>query len=136
MGLVTLLFVVAFAALYLSRSLANKPELLVRVTDKINTHIDRLAVWGAAYGLACFFLTLLIRYTTVDMLIRLVANAMIVVMALPFIFDKLTAKYQEKVNPAIMDEARHFVAWISKQEKNIGYAGAACGVLLFVILFR
>jgi hypothetical protein len=136
MSLITLALVLAFAALYLSRSLEKKPEALVRVVDKINPHIDIIALWGAAYGAVCFFLSLLMHLSAVDMLVRLAANGLVVLMALPFIFEKLAGKYADKVNPAIMDEARNFVSWIVRNEKAFGYAGTAAGVLLFVVLFR
>jgi hypothetical protein len=136
MGLITLVLVLAFSLLYLSKSLEKKPAAMSQAVDKINMHIDQLAFWGAIYGLVMAILTLIMGYSGSDMFVRLLANIMIVVMALPFVFDRLLAKFGEKVNPAIQEEAKNIVGWITKQEKYIGYVGAAIGVLLFAVLFR
>ncbi len=136
MALITLLLVVAFTALYLSRSLDKKPEALARLSEKITPHIDQIALWGAVYGFVAALLTLLMSYSLGGMLIRLAGNVMICVMALPFIFDKLMEKYREKVNVAIMDEAKNFVSWITTHEKGVAYTGLGCSAVLFGILFK
>lgn len=136
MGLITLLVATAFTALYFSRSFEKKPVQLARVSDTMMLHIDKIAKWAGLYGLVAIFLTLLTRYTLGDMLIRLINNAMICFMALPFIFDKLTEKYNGKVNTAIMEEARNLVGWISANEKAMSYVGAASAAVLFLTLFR
>ena len=148
MGLITMLLVFAFSAFYLSRSLEKKPALLVNVVDKSKGYLDAAngfcqktiycdAVTACAgYGLVVAVLTLMMRYGAVDMLIRFAANMLVVLMALPFIFDSLTQKYGQKLNPAIMNEVKNFISWIARNEKNFGYVGGACGALLFVVLFR
>jgi hypothetical protein len=136
MGLITLLIAIAFTVLYFGRSLEKKPEQLVRVTGIMMTHIDKIARWGGAYGITATVLTLVIGYSAGDMLIRLVNNLMICMMALPFIFDKLTEKYHGKVNAAIMEEARNLVGWVSRNEKYLSYAGATCAAVLFFMLFK
>jgi len=136
MGLITLLIALAFTALYINRSLEKKPELLTRLTDQMMAHIDKVARWGAGYGIAACIFTLLIRYNLGDMVIRLINNAMICMMALPFIFDQLTEKYHGRVNAAIMEEAKNLVGWVSRNEKFVGYIGAVCAALLFFTLFK
>jgi hypothetical protein len=135
-GLATLVFLLAFTALYLSKSLEKKPAFLTQAVDKITAHLDDVSLWGALFGAAAAVMTLIMIYNTTDMLVRLVCNVMVVLMALPFVFDKIAAKYQEKVNPAIMEEARNFVGWITKQEKYISYAGVVFSILLFSVVFR
>ncbi len=137
MGLITLLLVVAFTALYLSKSLEKKPEMLVRVTEKITPHIDQVALYGAAYGVVAAVLTLIMHYNTVEgMLARLASDVLICAMALPFIFDQLAAKYRGKVNVVILDELRNLVGWVSRNEKIVGYAGGVCSLMLFAVLFK
>jgi len=136
MALITLLVVLAFTALYFSRAFEKKPVQLVQVTDKMMVHIGEIAKWGAIYGLVAFVLTLLSRYTLGDLLIRLVNNALICVMALPFVFGKIVERYQGKINVAIIDEAKNLVGWISANEKGMSYVGAISAAALFLTLFR
>ncbi len=136
MGLITLIFITAFTILYLSNALEKKPELVTKAAEQIKAHIDQLALWGAAYGAIALVLTLLMNANGGDMLIRFLANIMVIVMALPFIFDKIAAKFQAKANPAILEEVKHAVGWVTRQEKYIGYVGAALSLLLFAVVFR
>lgn len=136
MGLITLFFLVIFTLLYLSKSLQNKPQLMTQAVEKITDNLDQVSLWGAIYGLAAAVLTLIMIYSGAEMLIRLASNVLIVLMTLPFVFDRALAKFQEKLNPVIVTESRNLVGWITKQEKYIGYAGAVCSLLLFAILFR
>ena len=136
MGLITLLVTIAFTVLYYGRSMEKKPEPLVLVTNKIMTHVGQIAYWGGVYGIVAAFLTLLMRYGISDMFIRLLNDVMICLMALPFIFDKLTEKYNGKVNAAILEEARNLVGWVSRNEKAVSYIGTVCAARLFFTLFK
>ena len=136
MGLITLVFLLAFTALYLSKSLEKKPELVTKAVESITTHLDKVALWGAGYGIAGAILTLIMVYGGGDMFVRLVANVMIFLMALPFVFEQQLPKFQEKVNPAIIVEAKNIIGFVTKQDKYVGYAGAAVSLLLFAVLFR
>ncbi len=136
MGLITLAILVALTLLYVSKSLEKKPEFVTTVVAKISENIDKVALYGAIYGLVVAILSLIMISGAVDMLVRLIANVMIVVMALPFILEKLLEKFAAKLNPVIIEEAKTFSAWVVKQEKYVGYAGAGAAVLLFAVLFR
>lgn len=136
MGLITLILVIAFSALYLSKSLGRKPEPVAFAIDKMNAHINEVALYSSIWGVAAAIITLAMHYGTGGLLIRLVANMAICAMALPYIIDRVTMKYQGKINTVIIEEAKSFVAWISRNEKNLGYIGAACGVVLFAVLFK
>jgi hypothetical protein len=137
MGLITLIVIIAFTAFYLGRSMeGNRPEQLTLVVDKMIAHIDLIAKWSGIYGVAAAALTLVMRYTPGDMLIRLVCNVLICLMALPFIFNRLTEKYHGKVNAAIMEEAKNVVGWISRNEKYVSYIAAACSAILFFTIFK
>lgn len=137
MALTSLILILVFTALYLHKSLEKKPEVLTKVVDKITPHIDQVGFWGVIYGLVAMVLTLLFGYSSLDMLVRLLTNFMIALMALPFVLDRLIAFVQQKVsNPVIIDEIRNLVGWVSKNERFIGYMGALCSVVLFVVLFK
>jgi hypothetical protein len=136
MGLVTLGFLLAFTVLYLSKSLEKKPEFVSQAVTKINDHLDKVSLYGAAYAAIAALLTLIMVYGGGDMFVRLTANIMIILMALPFVFEKMMPKFQEKMNPVIIEEAKNVVGWVTKQEKYVGYAGAVISLLLFAVLFR
>ena len=40
MGLITLIFLLSFTVLFLSKSIKKKPDILVQVIEKITKHID------------------------------------------------------------------------------------------------
>lgn len=136
MGLVTLVLLFAFVALYLSKSLDKKPEAMTSAVEKISGNLDKLALWGGAYGVAATLLTPVMGFGGGDMFIRFISNVMIMMMALPFVFNRFLPKFEEKLNPAILEEVKNFVGFITKQEKYVGYAGAVIGILLFAVLFR
>lgn len=136
MGLITLAFLLAFTALYLSKSLEKKPEFVNQAVEKINSNLDKLAVWGAAYAAICVVLTLLMAYSSAGgMLVRLLANLLVVVMALPFAFEQLLPKFEAKLGAKTVEKTRAAIACITKQEKYVGYAGGAISLLLFAVLF-
>jgi hypothetical protein len=135
MGLLTFAFVLAFTLLYISKSLDNKPAFVSNAVDKINQNINMIALCGFLFALVSILLTPVLIYSGANMLIRLLANALIVLMALPSVAHQWLPKYQDKINPAILEEIRNFIGWISKNEKYVGYAGAAASVLMFLIIF-
>jgi hypothetical protein len=134
--LITLILVLAFSALYVSKSLGKKPEPLALVVDKMNAHINDVAFYGSIWGAAAAVITLGSHFGLGALLVRLAANVAICIMALPYIIDRLVTKYQGKINTVILEEAKNLVAWVSKNEKIIGYIGAACGVALFFVVFK
>ncbi|MCE9508654.1 MAG: hypothetical protein K8R48_10155 [Alphaproteobacteria bacterium] len=134
MVLITLAFLLAFTALYLSKSLEKKPEFVTKAVEKISANLDTVALAGVVYGLVAAILAL-IMVSGGGMFLRFVGNILIVLMALPFVFEQQLPKFKEKINPAIIEEIRKVIGKISKQEKYVGYAGAAVSVLLFAIAF-
>jgi hypothetical protein len=136
MGLVTLALLLAFTAIYLSKSFSKKPAFVTTAVEKITDNLDKVALWGSAYALISAVLTPVLVYSGGDMFVRLISNIMVIIMALPYVSGQLLPKVQEKINPAILDEIKNIVARVSKQEKYIGYAGAAISVILFFVLFR
>lgn len=135
-SLLSFVFILLLTLFYVSKTLATKPAPLVQVVDKVNAYINQIALWGSVCGVLGVLLTLMVSYTGGEMMIRLLANLMIVLMALPFIFDKLAAKFRDKINPAIEEEAKNLVGWITRQEKYVGYAGAVFCLLLLGVMIR
>ena len=136
MGLITLALITAFSLLYLSKSLEKKPAVMTRAVDLISSNLDKVALWGAVYGVIGVVFTLVMVYSGSDMFVRLVANLLIIMMALPFVFEKMLPKFQEKLNPVIIEESKNMIGFITRQEKYVGYIGAAFSLILFAILFR
>ncbi|MFH1157686.1 MAG: hypothetical protein V1721_02195 [Pseudomonadota bacterium] len=142
MGLITLMFLLALTVLYLGKAMKKKPEILTQTIEKITAHIDVIALWGAVYGVVAASLTIIMFFSPSEMLLRLAANVLIVLMALPFIFDRIVAKLDEKfhekmqMNPAIVREAKHIVEWVTRKEEYIGYVGGVVSLFLFAVIFK
>jgi len=136
MGLITLLFLTAFSLLLFSRSFGRKPAALEDVIDKLSDTVDQFSFWAFSYGLAAFLLTLILPfYSSGEMLLRLVANGILVVIALPFVCDRLTQKYESRINATVLAEVKNFAGWLSKNEKILTYAGGLAALLLFSSIF-
>jgi len=142
MGLITLVLLLAFTVLYLSKSLKKKPDILMQVVEKITMHIDVIAIWGALYGIIATSITIIMTFGPAEMLLRISANVMIILMSLPFIFDRIVEKLDEKLhekirmNPAIVKEAKHIVEWVTRKEEYVGYTGVVISLLLFAVIFN
>ena len=136
MGLITFFFVVAFALLYLSRSLDKKPDFIDKAAAKMSENIDNLALWGVIYGFVAAIFVLISENTGLDIVVRLFANVMLIVMALPFCAEKIFTKVEGKLNAAVLENLRDLISSMVRKEKAIGYTGAASAVVLFAVMFR
>jgi hypothetical protein len=137
LGLMTLFFLVAFTLFYLGKSLENKPDFLNKAVEKITDNLDHLALWGLIYSLLAILLAPLAGLKFgFAFLVSFVANLAIFLMVLPLALENIATKYQDKINTAVLEEARRLVGWITGQEKYLGYVGAVVSFLLFVVLFR
>ena len=136
LAFLTFVFMLAFTLVYLGKSLEKKPAFLTRMVDTITNHMDQVSLWGGGYGLLAALLTLLTVSNPTYMLICLASNILIVLMALPFVFDRAVDKFQAKANPAFIDEGRNLVGWVTRNEKYLAYVGVVCTVLLFTVVFH
>lgn len=136
LGLITLILLGAFSLLYVSKSIDSKPEFLTKAIAFISTNIDMLAMVGLVYGLIAAVLTPIASLNTTEMLIRFLANIMLMLLALPYSFERLATKYGPKMNEALVAEFRTFTSRIATHEKIFGIAGAVLTLLLFAVLFR
>lgn len=137
MGLITLFFLGVFSILYVGKGLDKKPDLLVKALDNIHTNLNRLGLWGTVYGLVALVLApITISNDNMGLLIRVFANLVLIIAALPYSIDFLIGKFQSSLNETLTNEIRNSVGWISRHEKVVGYVIAGFTLLLFSVLFR
>lgn len=136
MGLISFLLISAFTLLYLSSAIPNKPPFVEKTLAFIKQHLNYIAMGGLIFGFVAFCITPIAGYAGTDILIRMLANLLIVIMAIPYTFEKLIAQHEAKINAAILKEVRNLIVTISAKDKIIGIAGAVLAVLLFATIFR
>jgi hypothetical protein len=135
-SLATLFFSVTFTLLYLSKSIQSKPEWMVKAVNKITDNIDKISFIATFYGIAGGALTLVFVSSQLQLIVQFLVNILVIMLALPYSFERLIAKYKEKLNPAIYRETKLFVTWIEKNEQILGYVGGVSSFLLFAVVFR
>jgi hypothetical protein len=137
MGIASLFFLIGFTLLYASKSLENKPGFVDRAAEKIHDNIDAFTTWGLVFGLIALVLTPLARmYGTLEVVIRVAANILIICMTLPYTLDMLLGKYQARVGDVLAAELRKLTSFVTSNEKAFAWAGIVTSVLLFAVLFR
>lgn len=135
MGLISFVLICAFTLLYLSAAITNKSPFIEKTLAFIKQHLNYIAMAGLIYGFVAFCITPIAGYAAPNAFIRMAANALIVVMAIPYTFEKLIAQYEGRINAAILKEVRNIITGISAKAKIIGGAGALLGLLLFATIF-
>ncbi len=136
MGLITLILLLALTVLYLEKTIENKPPFLMNISTILHTNIQKFTFWAAIYGIIGIILTPTMAYTGGDVLIRIVANLMVVIMVIPYIFDTYAANLEEQTNQVVRKEISRVVDIIKNQEKIIGYLAAVICALLFAVVFK
>lgn len=136
MGIITLLLLGAFTLIYISKSIPKKPPFLEKAVAFLFDNMKYLGVGGAIYGAVDAVITPIQVYLVDYMVVRMLADILIVVMALPFCFDKLVEKYRDKLNGAVLEEISGSIEWIRSNDKIVGGAGAVFTVLMFAFVFR
>lgn len=135
MGLITFVLICTFTLLYLSSAIPNKPPFIEKALAFIKQHLNYLAMGGLIFGFLAFCITPISVQGAGNMFIRMLANALIVVMAIPYTFEKLIAQHESKINAAILKEVRNIIGAISAKDKYIGGAGAILALLVFGTVF-
>lgn len=136
MGLITLVLLCAFTLLYLSSAIPKKPEFIEKTLAFIRQHLNYIAMAGVIYGFIAFCITPIMIGPPLDMFVRMAANLLLVIMALPLTFDRLLGSNEQKINAAILKELRNSIALVSRHEVIVGGAGAVAAILLFATVFR
>jgi len=137
MGLITFALLFAITAVYLNNYIENKPELIKKVIIKINENMELLVKWGSLYATAAAMVSLiaLVVFSHESCyLFRFIANAMILVMLAPALFEKYSIKIKEKAGDKALETAGRAVKFLKSQEKYVGYAGAGVCLLIFLAI--
>jgi hypothetical protein len=136
MGLISFILICTFTLLYLSSSIASKPPVVEKTLAFIKQNLNYLAMGGLIFGFVDFCIAPLTPVLTApQVFIRMAADLLIVIMAIPYTFEKLIAQYEGKINAAILKEVRNIVSAISAKSKTIGIASVVLAVLLFGTIF-
>jgi hypothetical protein len=135
-GLITLALLALFSLLYLSSSIPNKPPFIVKTLAWMQKNLNHLALAGVIFGFLAACLTPLRVYRAADMILGMLANITLVMMALPYMFDRFKAKHGAKMNRAIMEELTSLVGWIQQKAFLLGCVGAVMAAIEFILTFR
>lgn len=135
-GLITLALLALFSLLYLSNAIPNKPPFIVKTLEWMQKNLNHLALAGIIFGFLAVFITALDIRNPVGMILGMVANITLIMMALPYMFDRFKNKHGEKFNKAIMDEVTNLVGWIRRKDFLLGCVGAAMAAVEFILTFR
>jgi hypothetical protein len=137
MGLITLLLLGTFTLLYVSKSVPKKPEYMQKALTLISENMRYLAMAGVIYGLVAACLTPIMRNVMpMDMFVRMWANILLAMMALPYCFERIVSSHKDKINSAILGEVRGLVNAVIAWEKIVGIVGAVTCLVLFAMVFR
>ncbi len=140
MALVTLILLLLFCAPPLRASLETPPQWLVKVSDELTARIDPVAMWVLAYALLSIFLTPFFVSGTLDVLVRLFASIMLLLLALgegaPQLLRAINDRTGEQTNEAIAESLNDIIQGVIRHQKLLSYIGIAAAVLLFAVLFR
>lgn len=140
MALVTLILLLLFCAPPVRAGMANPPQWLVKVSDELTARIDPVAMWVLVYALVSIFLTPFFVSGTLDVLVRLFASIMLLLLALgegaPQLMRTINDRTGEQTNEAIAESLNDIIAGVVRHQKLLSYIGLAAAVLLFAVLFR
>ena len=140
MALVTLILLLLFCAPPIRASMANPPQWLAKVSDELIARIDPVAMWVLAYALLSIFLTPFFVSGTLDVLVRLFASIMLLLLALsegaPQLMRTINDRTGEQTNEAIAESLNDIIQGVARHQKLLSYIGIASAVLLFAVLFR
>ncbi len=140
MALVTLLLLLLFCAPPIRTAMEHPPQWLGRIADELTARIDPVAMWVLVYALLSIFLTPFFVTGTLDVLVRLFASIMLLLLALPEgapqLMRKIAERSGEQANEAIAESLNDIIAGIGRNQKIMAYIGMGAAVLLFAVLFR
>ncbi len=136
MGIITLLLLGAFTLIYASGWIPKKPPFVEKAIAFLFDNMKYLGIGSFIYGLIDAVITPL-QVPNVDYLVvRMVSDILIVVMALPFCFDKLVEKHKHKINAAVLEELSGSIGWVRANAKIVGAVGIVMTILMFAFVFR
>lgn len=136
LAIISVVVLAALSLLAFGEGTLNRPEPLEKIYQKLEGVRTRLGYWGIIYGFIAFVLSLVIIAPAEDMIMRVIANIMIIVIALPFGYLSLMRHFPDINNyPAVAHESRNLVEKIHAKHKFLGLVGAGIALVLFVVTF-
>lgn len=140
-ALITVCALAAFSLIYLSAAMPKKSPGLEKALAAIKKNIDLISTVAAAYGLVAFlaqpiFMSGLPMSLAAYMLLPMLANLVLIIMALPYMFHKIEPLIEKRLNTAIFSELKGAISGITEKEKIFGYAGAGLAFILLLIMLR
>lgn len=136
MGLITLVLLTIFSAIYYCKSVEQKPQWLSDAVDRIMTFIDPLSFGSLIYTIVAIIFCVIMATTPLDVVVRLLANAMLFILVLPYAFEQVIVKCGQNLNVAVLETLRDMVGGVVRREKMSAYAGIAIAIILFAVMFR
>lgn len=140
MALVTLVLLLLFCALPMRESMTHPPIWLVRLTDWLQVRIDPFAMWSMIYALVSIFLTPFFVTGTLDVLVRIFAAILLMLLSMPEgvpqLLRSLQARTGEAANEAIVESLGDIIDGIARYRVIVAYVGIVVAALLFAVLFR
>ena len=140
LSLITLCSLAAFTLIYLSAAISKKPPALEKIINGIKQNMDMISVLAVIYGFIAFMMVPVLmrglpKNEAAMMILPMLANLVLIVMALPYMFHKLEPTLEKKLNGAIFNELKGAISGITAKEKIIGYIGGAFAVVMLVLGF-
>lgn len=140
LSLITLCSLAAFTLIYLSAAMSKKPPALEKIINGIKQNMDMISVLAVIYGFIAFMMVPVLmrglpKNEAAMMILPMLANLVLIVMALPYMFHKLEPTLEKKLNGAIFNELKGAISGITAKEKIIGYIGGAFAVVMLVLGF-
>lgn len=140
LSLITLCSLAVFTLIYLSAMIAKKPPALEKAINAIKQNIDMLSVLAVAYGFVALtampiLMSGLPKNEAALMILPMLANLILIIMALPYMFHKVEPTLEKKLNGAIFNELKGAISGITAKEKIIGIIGGVFAVVMLVVGF-
>jgi hypothetical protein len=135
-AILSIVILAALVLVVLGEIFAAQIPALAKAYNLLKNYREKLGYWGVIYGIFAFVITVLTTYDPNNLVVRVVANALIIALALPIGFDKLIRHFPDfENNKAISSEGRGIIGTLREKAKLLAYVGAIVWCLLFVLTF-
>ena len=135
-AILSTIILAALVIIVLGEIFSAQIPILAKLYNHLKNYRERLGYWGVIYGIFAFIIAILTTYDPNNLIVRVVANLLIIALALPLGFDKLIRHFPDfENNKAISSEGRGIIGRLSEKAKLLAYAGAIVCCLLFVLTF-
>lgn len=140
MALITLVLLLVFCTLVLHPRLSAPPHWLTRVRTETEARLDPLAMITMIYALFGILLSPFFAYYPFDIMARLFANVILLLLALPAGAEQLVRHFSsrspEATNEAVMESLGDIINGFARWQQVLAFAGLAAAVLLVFSMAR